>query len=206
MHTLARRTCIATAALATTAGVALATSPGASAATVWTLNYNAKATTSIAKMGKSVTTTGTDTTYFTLETSTLTSSLSLAPVTTPAISLGSLPLAYATVAVEPTAKATGYVDKNQVVHISQKANFHVTKLSGPAKVANLVGSNCKTETPATLNLTGKMGGLFDPLKLSGTFSIPQLSGCGLLGSLNSVVSSKISGPGNTVALTLTPRA
>ena len=62
MKTLVRRTTLTAGALATCAGVILATSPGACAATVWTLNYNATATTTIAKMGKSVTTTGTSTT------------------------------------------------------------------------------------------------------------------------------------------------
>ncbi|GAB3579425.1 hypothetical protein [Calidifontibacter terrae] len=206
MKPLARRATLTVAAASTIGAVVVATSPGASATTVWTLKYNASASTTIAKMGKTVTTTGTDTTYYTLDNNTLTSDLALAPVTTPALSLGSLPLAYATVAVEPTARATGYVDKNQLVHITQKVNFHITKLSGPAKVTNLVGSTCKTSTPVTMNLTGKMGGLFDPLKLSGSFTIPQFSGCGLLGAMNSVVSGQMSGPGNSVAITLTPRA
>ncbi len=206
MNTFARRATLAAAAVSTAGAVALATSPGASATTVWTLKYNASASTTIAKMGKTVTTTGTDTTYFTLDNSTLTSDLKLAPVTTTALSLGSLPLAYATVAVEPTKLATGYVDKTQTVHITQVANFHITKLSGPAKLTNLVGSTCKTTTPVTMTLTGKMGGLFDPIKLSGTFTMPKFSGCGLLGSMNSVVSGQMSGTGNKVALTLTPRA
>ncbi len=149
---------------------------------------------------------GTNTTYYTIEDHTLTSALALAPVTTSAVDLGRLPLAYATVAVEPTAKATGYVDSTQTLHITQYAHFHVTKLSGPAKLTNLVGSNCRTSAPVKMVLTGKMGGLFDPIKLSGSFSIPQFSGCGALGVLNPIVSSKMSGPGNTVALTLTPRA
>lgn len=205
MKTLVRRTTLMAGALATCAGVILATSPGACAATVWTLNYNATATTTIAKMGKSVTTTGTSTTDVTLETRTLTSSLTLAPVTTSAVDLGSLPLAYATVAVEPTAKATGTIDDNQVIHITQYAYLHITKLTGPAKLVNLVGANCRTATPVRMDLSGKMQGLFDPTKLSGTFTIPRFSGCGAFGILNSVVSSKMSGPGNTVALTLTPR-
>ncbi len=207
MTTFARRAALAATALATCGATALATSPGASAADL-TMKYNATASTTIAKMGKTVVTTGTANTGVTLGTPiTLSSDLKLAPVTTSALSLGSLPLAYATVAVEPTAPATGTIDLvNSKIAVNQKAYLHITKLTGPFQLANLVGSNCKTSTPVEMNLTGDLVSLTGPLKLSGSFTIPKFSGCGLFGSMNSIVSSQMSGTGNTVSLQLTPTA
>ncbi|MFD0205706.1 MULTISPECIES: DUF6801 domain-containing protein [Saccharothrix] len=63
--------------------------------------------------------------------------------------------------------------------------------------------NCRTSTPADIALTSAAG--FDPLKggkLSGTYAIPALTGCG---PLNDIVSGFAAGPGNTIDLTLTAK-
>ncbi|WP_236725122.1 fibronectin type III domain-containing protein [Amycolatopsis orientalis] len=62
---------------------------------------------------------------------------------------------------------------------------------------------CQTKTPAQIPLQSKAG--FDPLaggKLSGTYTLPPLKGCGFL---NELVSAVATGPGNTVEVNLTPR-
>ncbi|MFD9960824.1 fibronectin type III domain-containing protein [Amycolatopsis sp. NPDC058986] len=63
--------------------------------------------------------------------------------------------------------------------------------------------SCQTKTPARIPLESKPG--FDPLaggKLTGSYTLPPLQGCG---SLNDLVSGVASGPGNTVEVNLTPR-
>ncbi|SFH42885.1 Fibronectin type III domain-containing protein [Amycolatopsis regifaucium] len=62
---------------------------------------------------------------------------------------------------------------------------------------------CQTKTPAQIPLQSKAG--FDPLaggKLTGTYTLPPLQGCG---ALNDLVSGVASGPGNTVEVNLIPR-
>ncbi|QWF82711.1 fibronectin type III domain-containing protein [Amycolatopsis sp. CA-230715] len=63
--------------------------------------------------------------------------------------------------------------------------------------------SCQTKTPAQIQLQSKPG--FDPLaggKLTGTYTLPPLQGCGFM---NDVVSGVASGPGNTIEVNLAPR-
>lgn len=66
------------------------------------------------------------------------------------------------------------------------------------------GSSCQTVRPADINL--KSGPNFDPLaggKLTGVYTLPALKSCGFLTPL---VSALTTGPGNTINVTLTPKA
>ncbi|UIJ34371.1 hypothetical protein [Allobranchiibius sp. GilTou73] len=189
-----RTTLLGCAAVASSAGLLLTSAPGASADTVWTLRHNATATTYIKAMNKSVTTTGTQTAQFDLTNRKLTAVLNLAPTSTD-IKLAGLPLAKATIAIENVGKATGTIDYQNKVSVTQRVNLHITSLNPLGLPVNLVGNDCKTSTPVTLNLTGKVTGLFDPFSLSGTFSIPKFAGCGLA---TPAVSALTSGDGNTV--------
>lgn len=63
-------------------------------------------------------------------------------------------------------------------------------------------ATCKTSVPAEITLRSGPG--FDPMKggtLTGEFTIPPVSGCG---QADSMITSMVSGPGNTVQITLTP--
>jgi chitodextrinase len=65
------------------------------------------------------------------------------------------------------------------------------------------GPDCQTATPADIAL--KSGPNFDPLaggKLTGTYTLPALKGCG---GFNDFISAFTAGPGNTIDMTLTPK-
>ncbi|WP_161791118.1 fibronectin type III domain-containing protein, partial [Amycolatopsis sp. MJM2582] len=64
-------------------------------------------------------------------------------------------------------------------------------------------AKCQTKTPAQIPLQSKAG--FDPLaggKLTGSYTLPPLQGCGFL---NDIITGVTSGPGNTVEVNLKPR-
>jgi hypothetical protein len=212
-HT-ARRIGIVLAATGTAAGLAVATSPGASASPVIPINQTAKVSTFVAKPGKTVVFSGTQTVRVDLgaTTNNLTASLDLQPaqlkVDLPIIpGVFSIPgIATATMQIEPIGDATGnlsFADQN--VTATQKFNVHITKLTPPVfSFINLVPSKtCKTSTPATMKLTGKLTSLTEPLTLTSTYTIPSFTGCGLLTPL---ITQLTSGGGNTVDATFTPVA
>ncbi|QFZ24158.1 hypothetical protein EKG83_10940 [Saccharothrix syringae] len=63
--------------------------------------------------------------------------------------------------------------------------------------------NCRTKTPAQIPLDSRPG--FDPLAggtLTGTYTLPALTGCG---PLNGLISGLTAGPGNTIEVKLAPR-
>lgn len=63
-----------------------------------------------------------------------------------------------------------------------------------------MGPSCETRTPATISLTSGAGfNLLNGGTLSGTYTIPPFSHCGLNTAL---INLTIPGPGNTIALTL----
>ncbi len=211
-HT-ARRIAIALAATGTAAGVAVAGSPGAHADPVVTLNQTAKVSTYVAKPGKTVVFDGTQTVKVDLGATgnNLTASLNLKPaqmkVDLPIIpGVFSIPgVATATMQIEPVGDATGNLNfADMSVNATQKFNVHITKLTPPIfSFINLVPSTtCKTSTPATMQLSGKLTSLTDPLTLTSTYTLPKFSGCGLLTPL---ITQLTSGSGNTVNATFTPQ-
>lgn len=206
--TLAAATLVSGATImATGADAARATTKAAAQDTVWNLGYDTSATTTIKKMNQSSTTSGFTFSTVHLEQGTLNSDLMLKDFKTP-VKVASIPLAYATIATEPVGKVTGTINTTtHKVTQTQKAYLHIKDISATGHgLINLVGANCRTKTPVDIPVSGTMNGGFDTLKLSGTFTIPEFTGCGLGGILNGVVNSQVSGPGNTITLTLTPHA
>lgn len=197
------RTLMVTAAVAGLTGAGLAAAPHASAEENWTLNYNVSASTTVAKLNTTSTTTGTATTTLTPSTGAASTVLTLNQFQTP-VKLFGFQVATATIKQDSVGPSTGKIDFSTLkVNQTSKSNLRILQIAPfGLKNVNLVGPVCTTAEPATINVSGTTGGLFDPTHLSGTFTIPKFKNCGLL---TSVVSSQVSGPGNTIKLTLTPR-
>ncbi|WP_446665597.1 hypothetical protein [Flexivirga sp. B27] len=211
-HT-ARRIGIALVAAGAATGVAVGTSPGASADPVVTLQQTAKVSTHVAKPDKTVVFNGTQTVKIDLgaTSNNLSADLDLKAATMkvdlPVIpGVFSIPgIATATLQIEPVGPATGNVNlATKDVEATQRFNVHITKLTPPIfSFLNLVPSKtCKTSTPASMHLTGKLTSLSDPLDLSSSYTIPSFSGCGLLTPL---ITQLTSGSGNTVNASFTPQ-
>ena len=95
---------------------------------------------------------------------------------------------------------TGTLDLNTgAVTTTSNITFQITSLS----VAGLpvpVGPACESSTPASIQVTSQPG--FSVLKggnLAGTYTIPQFANCGLVTAL---INLTLTGPGNTITLTL----
>lgn len=211
MSRTARRIGIASAAASTAAAIAVVSAPGANAEPVWTLHHTAKVSTYVAKPGKTVTFTGSQTTKVDIGAykNNVSAALALNPGTMK-VDLPIIPgklsipsVATATMQIEPVGNATGSFNSGKI-DVNQKFNVHITKLA-PLNIGfiNLVPKTCKTSVPASMHLTGKMTGLFDPFTLKGSYTLPSFKGCGLLTGL---VTKLTSGSGNTVSVTATPTA
>lgn len=202
----AAHSALALAVVASFSGIAASSAHAAepSTDTAWNLGYDTTASTTIKKMNETSTTTGFTFSTVHLEKGTLASDLQLKNFKTP-VKLGGLKIAYATIAVEPVGKATGSVNTTtHTVTQDQKAYLHITDLSATGHgLINLAGKNCRTATPVDIPVSGPFNGGFDTLKLSGTYTIPKFTGCGLISDL---ISKQVSGPGNTINLTLQPHA
>ncbi|MFC6707291.1 hypothetical protein [Flexivirga alba] len=211
MSRTARRIGIASAAACTATAIAVVSAPGANATPVWTLHHTAKVSTYVAKPGKTVVFTGKQTTKVDLGTykNNVSAALNLLPGTMK-VDLPIIPgklsvpsVATATMQIEPVGNATGNFNSGNV-DVTQRFNVRITKLA-PLNIGliNLVPTTCMTSTPASMHLTGKMTGLFNPFTLKGSYTLPSFKDCGLLTSL---VTSLTSGGGNTVSATFTPAA
>lgn len=211
MSRTARRIAIAGAAASTAMGIAVATAPGANAEPVWRLHHTAQISTYVAKPGKTVVFKGNQTTTVDLGRfkNNVSAALDLKPATM-TVDLPVIPgklsipsVATATMQIEPVGDATGNYNSGNI-DVTQKFNVHITKLA-PLNIGfiNLVPKTCKTSTPASMHLVGKMGGLFDPFTLKSSYTLPSFSGCGLLDGL---ITQLTSGSGNTVSATFTPAA
>lgn len=84
---------------------------------------------------------------------------------------------------------------------------HLTLRLKNLKVAGIptpVGPNCKTKTPAVIDLASEDGfNVFGGGKLSGEYTIPKFEHCLLA---TPVINSMVPGDGNTITLTLGPAA
>lgn len=210
MFTTRRTAKIAMVATAVAGTVTMA-APGAQAATtatdtskdtIWNLGYDTSATTMIKKSGQSSTTSGFTFSTLHVEKGDLSSDIMLKDFKMP-VKLGALQIAIATISQEPVGKAVGTVDPNtHQITQTQKVNLHIKDISVTGKgLINWVGTECRTSSPITMTVTGKQGGLFDPINLSGTFTIPNFSNCGLI---TNMVNNQVAGAGNTINMTLTP--
>jgi hypothetical protein len=134
-----------------------------------------------------------------LTTGALTASLKLPPATGSFKELGLIPVT-ATVAFLQDGPTTGTVNLNTgAVTTMSNITLQITSLS----VAGLpvsVGPSCESATPAAVALASQPG--FSIVKggtVSGTYTIPPFANCGLT---TPVLNLTVTGPGNTISLTL----
>ncbi len=129
----------------------------------------------------------------------VTASLSLPPATGSFKELGLVPVT-ATVAFIQNGPTTGKVDLNTgAVTTSSSITLQITSLS----VSGLpvpVGPACESATPASVSLASQPGfSIVNGGTVSGTYTVPPFAHCGLI---TPVLNLTITGPGNTISLTL----
>ncbi|WP_086849617.1 hypothetical protein [Amycolatopsis kentuckyensis] len=112
----------------------------------------------------------------------------------------------ATVKVVPLGPATGtLVDATLTTHA--KANMEISNiwvgLLAPVIPLPTVPGSCKTKTPIELNLVAKDIDIFSPITVSADYTIPEFTNCWVA---DLALGAMVSGPGNTINLTLTPNA
>jgi hypothetical protein len=134
-----------------------------------------------------------------LTTGTVTASLNLPPATGSFKELGLIPVT-ATVAFIQNGPTTGTVDLNTgAITTMSSITLQITSLS----VAGLpvpVGPSCESATPASVALASQPGfSIVNGGTVSGTYTVPPFAGCGLI---TPVLNLTITGPGNTISLTL----
>lgn len=203
-RTSIRRTAIATAVTGAATALVLGAAPSANADTVWVLNYHADVTSKIKKLNQTVNfPRGTASTSLNLDTHKIVSGSVNLPAASTTVALVGLPLVKVTQKVEQVGTVTGTLDASNNVTVTQKFNIRITRVEALGVPINLVPSTCVTSTPVTAVLKGKIGGLFDPYTLSGTYTIPKFKDCGLN---TGVLNLAIPGAGNTLTANFSPRA
>jgi hypothetical protein len=128
-------------------------------------------------------------------------SVSLPPATGSFTEFGIVPVVATTEFIE-AAPTTGSVDINTG---ATQTESHMTLKLTSLKVAGLpvlVGNDCETVTPATIDLASQPGfNVVTGGDVSGTYTIPAFAHCLLATPL---INLTIPGPGNTITLTLGP--
>lgn len=129
-------------------------------------------------------------------------SLTLPDATGTFTELGFVPVT-ATVAFQQVGQVTGTINANTgAVTATADVTLRITDL----KVAGIdvgVGPFCQTSQPASITIASGAGfSIFSGGPVSGTYTIPQFSNCGLLGIETPVINAVIPGPNNTITLTL----
>jgi hypothetical protein len=183
-----------------TAAVIAATPAVASADTILTVRYPVNGSTTIKAANATVTLgPGALRSRVNLTTGAVTARLKLPPATGSFTELGLVPVT-ATVAFIQNGPTTGTVDLNTgAITTMSSITLQITSLS----VAGLpvpVGPACESATPAAVSLASQPG--FSIVKggtVSGTYTIPPFAHCGLI---TPVLNLTITGPGNTISLTL----
>ncbi|HEY4457370.1 MAG TPA: hypothetical protein VGN81_23870 [Pseudonocardiaceae bacterium] len=134
-----------------------------------------------------------------VDNNTFTADLNLPPATGSFTELGFVPVTATTEFVQDGA-TTGAVDGDTGgITSTSKIIIRLTDV----KIAGIdvpVGNSCQT-SPATIQLTSEDG--FNVLtggNISGTYTIPKFSNCGLLNT--PIINAVIPGAGNTITLTL----
>lgn len=192
---------LATAAMPARAATAASSSPAAAAAdTVITATYPVTGSTHLARLNTTLALgPGTLSSTLDLTTGALTGSLTLPPSTGSFKELGFVPVTVTTELV-PVGQITGTASlANNTVSTTSQALIKINSL----KVAGIsipVGNNCETAQPTTIAVNSAAGfNLLTGGTLTGTYSIPLFSHCGLATGL---INLSIPGPGNTISLTL----
>jgi hypothetical protein len=180
--------------------VVAATPAVASADTTITVRYPVNGSTFIKAANASVTLgPGTLRSRVNLTTGAVTASLRLPPATGSFKEFGLIPVT-ATVAFIQNGPTTGTVDLNTgAITTKSKITLQITSLS----VSGLpvpVGPACESATPAAVSLASQPGfSIANGGIVSGTYTIPRFAHCGLI---TPVLNLTITGPGNTISLTL----
>ena len=200
LRTRAARGASVTALAGLVAAFTLAAAPAASADTVVNVRYPVhgstflKAASATVKLGP-----GTLKSKVNLGTGAVTASLNLPAATGSFKELGLIPVT-ATVAFIQNGPTTGKADLNTgAVTTKSSITLQITSLS----VAGLpvpVGPACESATPASVSLASQPG--FSIVKggtVSGSYTVPPFANCGLI---TPVLNLTITGPGNTISLTL----
>jgi len=178
----------------------IAAAPAASADTVVKVKYKVNGSTFLKAPNASIPLgPGTLKAAVDLNTGSLTASLNLPPATGSFKELGLIPVT-ATAAFIQNGPTTGTVDLNTgAVTTTSNITLQITALS----IAGLpvpVGPACESATPASVTLTSQPG--FSIVKggtVSGTYTLPPFANCGLV---TPILNLTITGPGNTLSLTL----
>ena len=177
-----------------------ATPAAASAATVLKVRYPVNGSTFIKAANASVPLgPGALRSRVNLSNGNVTASLNLPPATGSFTELGLIPVT-ATVAFIQNGPTTGKVDLNTGAVTTQSSiTLQITSLS----VSGLpvpVGPACESATPASVSLASQPGfSIVNGGTVSGTYTIPPFAHCGLI---TPVLNLTITGPGNTISLTL----
>jgi hypothetical protein len=132
----------------------------------------------------------------------ITASLTLPEASVSFKEYGLIPVAATTEFIQDGA-ATGKLNLSTgALTSTSKLILKITSMSvGGLPVA--VGKSCESATPAVIKVASRPG--FSVVlggKLTGTYTIPAFAHCGLLGILTPLINLSITGPGNTITLTL----
>ncbi len=184
------------------AAVAIAATPAAASATDTTLTvrYPVNGSTFLKAANATVTLgPGALRSKVNLTTGKVTASLNLPPATGSFTELGLIPVT-ATVAFLQNGPTTGTINLSTgAVSTMSSITLQITSLS----VSGLpvpVGPACESATPASVALASQPGfSIVNGGTVSGTYTVPPFAHCGLV---TPVLNLTITGPGNTISLTL----
>ncbi len=186
------------------AGVGLAsTAPTASADTIVPINWTVSASTTLKSLNLSVTVPpGTFVGQVDLTTGALTGNLDL-PSASKTISLAGIPLATATFAMSEAGPITGSVNlATGTVNVNTSFNFSIKSATlSLLPGLNLVGNTCRGSSPISVDFSGPISLTGGSQTFTSTYTIPKLTGCGLLTPILNLV---IPGSGNTFTATFAP--
>jgi len=197
-----RRTFMLAATTLVAATTAVAVAAPAQAAPIPITFSNVTGTTHLAKPNVDVAVPkSTVQTEVVLETNTVTGSANLANLTAK-LNLANLIGVTSTVKIVPVGGLTGTIDLG-ASKLSTTTKFTLELVNvhlDAAPQINLVRSGCRTVRATSLTLTNTTPvDLFKPITMVGTYTIPPFTRCGILTPLLSLI---LSGPNNTMTLTL----
>lgn len=132
--------------------------------------------------------------------STTQGSIALAPTKARLVALGFIPVTASVQFVSSGATTTTLASATGL-QLSTKARIKLPQVSLFGTIPLAGGSTCQTRQLSTIDLSSPG---FDPAtggRLTGSFAISDLSGCG---ALNGLVSAATAGTGNTISLDLEP--
>lgn len=111
----------------------------------------------------------------------------------------------AKVTVTPTAPATGTI-ANGTLTTHATANMEISDIWAgfvvPVIPVPTVPGSCKTSKPLDLTLTAENVDITQPITVKGTYTIPDFTNCFVA---DLALGALVSGPNNTISLTMTPK-